>query len=132
PILEEDCVHVDGGVFNNLPAKFASDFGVSTVVAVDVGSDEAGPWRYGVERAPKPGAKPLLPSMFELLYRVGTVGGGAAEEAARRDSHVFMRPNLEGVGIFGWHLHQQAIEAGRKAVLENLAKIKTSIGGTFL
>jgi NTE family protein len=131
PILEDNSVHVDGGLFNNLPAKFAGEFGVSTVVAVDVGSDAGGPWRYGVEREVKPGAKPPLPSMFELLYRVGTVGGGAAEEAARRDSNVFLRPNLDGIGIFGWALHRQAIDAGHRVVIENLPKIKASLGGTF-
>jgi len=131
PVVEGDAVHVDGGVFNNLPAKFASEFGVSTVIAVDVGSDSGGPWRYGVARAPRSGEKPPLPSMFELLWRVGTIGGGAAEEAARRDSSVFLRPDLEGIGIFGWHLHRQAIDAGHRVVIENLPKIKASLGGTF-
>jgi NTE family protein len=128
PVLENDAIHVDGGVFNNLPAKFASDFGVSTVITVDVGSDAGGPWHYSVVRKPRPGDKPPLPSMFELLWRVGTIGGGATEEAARRDSNVFLRPALEGIGIFSWHAHQQAMAAGYQAVTERLPDIKAAIG----
>jgi NTE family protein len=130
PVLENEAIHVDGGVFNNLPAKFAGDFGVSTVITVDVGSDAGGPWRYGVARKPRPGEKPPLPSMFELLWRVGTIGGGASEEAARRDSNVFLRPDLEGIGIFSWHSHQQAIAAGYRAVTERLSDIKAAIAGS--
>jgi NTE family protein len=131
PVLVEGVIHVDGGVFNNLPAKFVGDFGVSTVITVDVGLDAGGPWRYGVARKPWPGDKPPLPSMFELLWRVGTVGGGASEEAARRDSNVFLRPTLDGIGIFSWHSHQQAIAAGYRAVTERLPDIKAAIGSSF-
>ena len=80
---------------------------------------------------PTPGVgAPPLPSMFELLWRVGTIGGGASE-AARRDSNVFLRPTLDGIGIFSWHSHHQAIAAGYRAVTERLPDIKAAIGSSF-
>ena len=130
PVLEDGSIHVDGSVFNNLPAKFVGNFGVTTVITVDVGLDAGGPWRYGVVRKPRPRKKPPLPSMFELLWRISTIGGGAYEEAARRDSNVFLRPALDGIGIFSWHLHQQAIAAGYRAVTERLPDIKAAIGSS--
>jgi NTE family protein len=38
PVVEDGIIHVDGGVLNNMPVDIIKDVGVSSVIAVDVGS----------------------------------------------------------------------------------------------
>jgi NTE family protein len=109
PVIEGETVYVDGGVLNNLPADF---------IAVDVGPDADGPWRPSRGR---------MPGMIELLWRVGTLGGTGARVAESRDCDVLIRPAVSGIGIFGWHAREEALQAGYKAVLDHLAEIRAAI-----
>jgi|SRR5580700_1195119 NTE family protein len=118
PVIEGETVYVDGGVLNNLPADFMEEFGVSAVIAVDVGPDADGPWRPSRGR---------MPGMIELLWRVGTLGGTGARVAESRDCDVLIRPAVSGIGIFGWHAREEALQAGYKAVLDHLAEIRAAI-----
>ncbi len=130
PVLEHDAVHVDGGVLNNLPTNCMSEFGVSVRIAIDVGSDSGGPWRFRGDHLVQAGGKTNLPSLLELLVRVGTIGSGAAEESMRGQGDVVIRPAVSDIGVFGWRARERAIKAGYQAVLEHLPEIRAAVGPT--
>jgi NTE family protein len=128
PVIERNAVYVDGGVLNNLPANLIGEFGVGTVIAVDVSSDSGGSWHFHNRRQPQARRGTGGPRMLELLWRVGTIGSGAAEEAASRDCNIVLRPAVGEIGIFGWQAREQAIEAGYKVALEHLPEIAVALG----
>jgi NTE family protein len=118
PVIEAGTVHVDGGVLNNMPVDIIWDFGVSAVIAVDVGSlrqSEA----FGKDHI----------SLAELLWRVGTIGDGPGANAERRRADVILKPAVEKVGLFGWNACDEAVAAGQQVVLEHLPEIRAILAG---
>ena len=91
PIVEQNAVYVDGGVLNNMPTDIIRDFGVASAIAVDVGSSLEAPARLDGEMG--------LPSIWELLWRVGTIGGDTAASRLRRDGDVMLRPEMGKIGF---------------------------------
>ena len=124
PVIEDGAVHVDGGVLDNLPVTPMHEFGVESIIAVDVGSDSQSSWRYGDEHRIGDGSKAASPSMIELLWRVGTISSGAARDLAQDNVKLVVRPAVSDIGIFGWQASERAIEAGRIEIIKHLQEIR--------
>lgn len=120
PIIEQNVVYVDGGVLNNMPIDAIRDFGVASVIAVDVGASLQGQARSDGLSG--------LPNILDLLWRVGTIGSDTAANRIRRDGDVVIRPEVGDVGLFGWDAHEKAIAAGHQAALDHLDEIKAAMG----
>ncbi|MDR3530681.1 MAG: patatin-like phospholipase family protein [Rhodopila sp.] len=120
PIIEQNVVYVDGGVLNNMPTDAVRDFGVASVIAVDVGSSPEGQGRSGGESS--------VPNILDLLWRVGTIGSDTAANRVRRECDVMLRPEVGKVGLFGWDAYEKAIAAGYQAALEHLDEINAAVG----
>jgi len=116
PVIEAGTIHVDGGVLNNMPVDIIRDFGVSSVIAVDVGS---------IWRTASSGGDPV--SMVELLWRVGTIGDGSGENAERGDADLVLKPAVAHLGLFGWRAVDAAFAAGRRVVDEHLQDIRAVV-----
>jgi NTE family protein len=120
PIVEGNAVYVDGGVLNNMPTDVIRKFGVASTIAVDVGTSLEGQAQFDGEMG--------LPSLWDLLWRVGTIGSDTAAARMRRDGDVVLRPDVGNMRLFDWSRHEKAIAAGHRVVLENLDAIKAASG----
>jgi NTE family protein len=120
PIMDQNIVYVDGGVLNNMPTDAIRDFGVTSVIAVDVGSSLEGQARSDGEST--------LPNMLDLLWRVGTIGSDTAANRLPREGEVVLRPQVGNVGLFDWDAHEKAIAAGHQIALDHLDEIKAAVG----
>jgi NTE family protein len=120
PIVEQNAVYVDGGVLNNMPTDAIRDFGVASTIAVDVGTSLEGQARFDGEMG--------LPSLWDLLWRVGTIGSDTAAARTRRDGDLVLRPEVGNMRLFDWNAHERAIAAGHQVVLENMEEIKAASG----
>jgi NTE family protein len=116
PILEQNAIYVDGGVLNNMPIEGIHGFGVASVIAVEVGSRDA-----------RSGGETGLPNIFELLWRVGTIGSDSAVTPIRDDHDVLLNPILEDIGLFDWNRHEKAIAAGYQAAIGQMDEIKAAL-----
>ncbi len=119
PILEGNALYVDGGVLNNMPIEGIHEFGVASVIAVDVGS---------MEKDARSGGETGLPGILDLLWRVGTIGSDAAANPIRDGRDVLLKPAVGDIGLFDWNAHEKAIAAGHQAALDHLDEIKTALG----
>ena len=122
PVVEQNAVYVDGGVLNNLPIDAIRDFGVASVIAVDVGSS--------LEAQARSDGTTGLPNIVDLLWRVGSIGNDAASRV-RRDGDVVLKPDVGNLGLFDWNAYETAIAAGHQVVLEHLDEIKAALGRTL-
>jgi NTE family protein len=118
PIMEQGSVYVDGGVLNNMPTDAIRGFGVASAIAVDVGSS--------LERQARSDGEDALPSLLDLLWRVGTIGSDTAATRTQHDGDVVLKPDVGNMGLFDWNAHERAIAAGHQAVLEHLDEIKAA------
>ncbi len=119
PIIEQNAVYVDGGVLNNMPTDAVREFGVASVIAVDVGSS--------LEAQGRADGEPALPSMLDLLWRVGTISSDMKMNRMRRDGDVLLKPPVGNMGLFDWNAHQKAIAAGYSVAFEHLEEIKAAL-----
>jgi NTE family protein len=124
PIMHQNAVYVDGGILNNLPTDFVRNFGVTSVIAVDVAASLEGQARSDGRRG--------LPNMWDLLWRVGTIGSDTTT-AGRipRDGEVVLKPEVGSIGLLDWNAHDRAVAAGHQAALEHLDAIKATLGRTL-
>ena len=116
PVMEQNTVYVDGGILNNMPTDAIREFGVASAIAVDVGSS--------LERQARSDGEAGLPSLLDLLWRVGTIGSDTAAKRVRHDGDVVLKPDVGDMGLFDWNAHERAIAAGHQAVLDHLDDIK--------
>jgi NTE family protein len=93
---------------------------VASAIAVDVGSSLEGQARLD--------GGSDLPNLWDLLWRVGTIGSDAAASRAARDGDVVLKPAVGGIGLFDWNAHERAVAAGHLVVLEHLDRIKAASG----
>lgn len=122
PVFENGAIHVDGGVLNNIPVDIVRTFGVSSVIAVDVGPIGQGARSEGSSNTDSV-------SLMELLWRVGTIGDGAGANAGRRDADLVLRPEVANVSLFGWRACDEAIAAGRQVVRQHIQDIRALLAG---
>ena len=118
PIMEQNAIYVDGGVLNNMPIEGIHEFGVASVIAVDVGS---------VERDARSGGETGLPYILDLLWRVGTIGSDTAANTLRDGRDILLKPAVGDIGIFDWNAHEKAIKAGHQAATDHLDAIKAAL-----
>jgi NTE family protein len=118
PVMEQGAVYVDGGVLNNMPTDVIRGFGVASAIAVDVG--------LSLEEQARSDGEDALPSLLDLLWRVGTIGSDTAATRTRRDSDVILKPDVGNMGLFDWNAHERAIAAGHQAVREHLDEIRAA------
>jgi NTE family protein len=122
PVVEQNAVYVDGGVLNNLPIDAIRDFGVASVIAVDVGSS--------LQAQARSDGTNGLPNIVDLLWRVGSIGSDAASRI-RRDGDVVLKPEVGSLGLFDWNAHEVAIAAGHQVVLDHLDEIEAAVSRTL-
>ncbi|HEY9235475.1 MAG TPA: patatin-like phospholipase family protein [Phenylobacterium sp.] len=125
----EDNVLVDGAVMKNFPADLMRLSHLGPIVGVDVSrgrsitaDDVARPesvWRWI-----RTGDWRKGPPIVSLLMRAATVSTGRDLAAAREATDVLVTPDLTGVEIRDWSAFEPAVEAGYRATLEALDKLK--------
>jgi NTE family protein len=121
PIMANNMVYVDGGVLDNMPTDAIRDFGVASVIAVDVG--------YPVDNQERlSDGVTGLPNMLDLLWRVGTIGSDAVANRAPHQGDVIVRPDVAHLGLFEWDAHECAIAAGHQAALDSMDEITSALG----
>ncbi len=132
PFTQDNNVLVDGAVMKNFPADIMRAFHLGPIIGVDVSrgrsitaQDVAQPgsvWRWLLSGEWRRG-----PPIVSLLMRAATVSTGRDLAAAREASDLLISPNLEGIEIRDWRAYEPAVEAGRIATAQALARLETPV-----
>ena len=112
PTVADGRVLVDGGLVNNLPVDVMVADGEGPVIAVDVSGE---PFRRRRGRRARP-------SIVETLAGATVAGGRARADANRGLADCVLLPDTGGIGLLDFRRLDEAVEAGRRAVLEATAR----------
>lgn len=105
---------IDGGVVNNLPADVALNLGAQVVVAVDVSAPLGDPPRTSVEV--------ILRSYAITSQELTRVKLARAKERLG-ERLLYVRPQVEGIGVLEFERLFQAKEAGWRAAQQLIPKL---------
>ncbi|MDR3513505.1 MAG: patatin-like phospholipase family protein [Caulobacteraceae bacterium] len=132
PMTQGDNVLVDGAVMKNFPADIMRSMHLGPIVGVDVtrgksivAADVARPdtvWRWIFSGQWRKG-----PPIVSLLLRTATVSTARDIAANREASDVLILPKMDDVEIRDWDAYDLAVEAGRAATEEALAKLSHAV-----
>jgi NTE family protein len=115
PVMMEGKALVDGGVRENLPTDTATAAGAPVVVAVRLHSS--------LEAQPEPNFRRLFPYMDRIL----SIYLSEIEHKATDSANVLVAPEVGHMRLYSFDRTSvaNAIEAGEKAAMEQLPRIRT-------
>lgn len=124
PVERDGRLLIDGGVLNNVPFDVARARGATYVLAVDLTNTAP----FGAPAPPTPTAGGVIERMLSFTQRQRTwqvlstvtdiiTGNSLNVRLAVSQPDLLLRPDLGTIGLFDFHRWEEAIEAGRTAVL---------------
>ena len=113
PVKIDGHDYVDGGLISKVPVRVARQLGVDIVIAVDVS-------RPPIDHEP-------LDSTFAVMDQAVTIMQQEVVDQELSQADVVIRPELGVMSITDFDMRQDAIDAGEKAALAAVGKIKELI-----
>jgi len=110
---------IDGGVVNNLPADVVVDMGAEVVVAVDVSAPLAS--------NPSTTMEVVLQSYAITARQLVRVKLARVRERLG-ERLIYVRPEVEGIGVLEFERLPEAVAAGRAAAQAAIARIRAAFG----
>ncbi|RZI99358.1 MAG: cyclic nucleotide-binding domain-containing protein [Brevundimonas sp.] len=134
PVVIDGQVLVDGAVLKNFPAEVMRQMNAGPVVGVDMsearGVDPAliehpsGLWRMIATGTWRRG-----PPIVSILMRAATLTTDADLETSRAATDLLVQPTPDGVDIRDWKAFTPAVDAGYRAMKDELAKLDGPVTG---
>ena len=131
PIPIDGHLHVDGGTVNNLPVDVMGDFGVGTIIAVDLLSDTIRTLDLDwiprtrdllLDRLrPRSRRRYRLPSLGEILLNASVLHSVGRQRTMRDRADLCIRPVLARVGLLEWKKFDIVVRCGHDSAAAALA-----------
>ena len=123
PVFDNGDLLVDGGVLNNLPGDVMKRTCGGPVIAVDVSPQKDLAIDPEMIHAPsawkmlwnnvRPAAEQMhLPNLLALMMRTTMLGSTSKSQEVSRDVDLYLRPPIDGFGIFEWKSLEKLAQAG--------------------
>lgn len=104
--------YVDGGLVSPVPVRYARQMGAELVIAVDISS---------------PPESNAASDTLQVLLQTFSIMGKSINALELRDADLVVRPILIGVGSADFSARRQAIDAGRRTMLQLLPQLRLVI-----
>lgn len=127
PAVMNDDLHVDGGVFNNLPVDVMSKLGVGTLIAVDLQT-----YRRFEETDPESDRRRKLPSLLFVVMESTMMSGRIMGQEYRKAVDVYVNPPLKHFSLIDWHKFDQIEEIGYRSTYAILREKAPAIRNAVL
>ena len=132
PVFQDGQIIVDGAVLNNLPVDVMHGFGRGRIIGVDVGSQHSPVACDDVDDTSVLGRFRLIrdkraPSIFQLLFRAGSLSSAVVAATNREQSSILLTPPLDGIDVLDWKAFDRAREAGYRHAMEHMPAIQAAV-----
>jgi NTE family protein len=128
PVSEAGHVLVDGAVTKNMPSDVMRSMHLGPIIGIDVAEARGitaedvevptSTWRWVASGEWRKG-----PPIVSVLMRAATVSNAHEQAAARDFTDLLIVPDIGPVEIRDWKAYDPAVDAGRRAMLDALAKL---------
>ena len=128
PVIYKNGLHVDGGIFNNLPIDVMEQTGAGFTMAVDLdipNEDEEQleciPSTWQIIKGKLFGKRPLkIPSLMSILVKSTTLNSDFKTRQLRTRADLYFNPDLSQYGLIDWKTFDHCVQAGYENAIEVL------------
>lgn len=129
PVINGGCVHVDGGIFNNLPIDVMNSNGIKKIAAVDLEVKteelleiEKLPNAWGVIKSNlgMSESNVEVPTLMSTIIHSCTVASDVQARRWRPLVGLYFNPKLSNVGLMEWKRFDEIVEFGYRHAVEVL------------
>ncbi|MEZ4956365.1 MAG: patatin-like phospholipase family protein [Saprospiraceae bacterium] len=128
PVIHEGDLHIDGGIFNNLPIDIMGNLGVGRIIAVDFDLDQQAEcnvaympstWQIIKDKFTKK-LKYNIPSLMSTIIQATTLNSDFRSRQMRLQADIFLNPDLSRFGLMEWKKYDEIVEMGYRHTIERL------------
>ncbi len=123
PVFDNGDLIVDGGVLNNLPGDVMKRICGGPVIAVDVSPQKdlaidphmihaPSSWKILWNNVNPAAERMHLPNLLALMMRTTMLGSTSKSQEVAREVDLYLRPPIDGFGIFEWKSLEKLAQAG--------------------
>jgi NTE family protein len=132
PVVFDNSLLVDGGVFNNFPVDVMADLGVSRIIGVDLMANtessydvEDMPSNWEVIRRRWLSRKPpyRVPTIIDTIMETTTLFSTFKHKQARALTDICINPNVSRFGLMEWTAFDAIVEEGYREASKVLEKL---------
>ncbi len=109
PILIDEEVHVDGGIFNNIPVDIMLTKNVGNIIAVRVDKEEKNDVKLNE-----------IPGLLNTFVKSAVANSDSKAESLESFVDLYFEPQVSKFGLLGWKYHDKIMSMGAKHAIEKL------------
>ena len=127
PVVYQQCIHVDGGIFNNLPIDVIMALGVKKIAAVDLdvtqdehlGIDQLpSTWQILLNRMYSRNSQHQIPSLMTTIMKSCMVSSDVQARKFRSEVGLYFNPDVSKVGLMDWKQYDETVKIGYEHACE--------------
>jgi len=129
PVCRQQQVYVDGATINSLPVDVMQDVMTGTIIAVDVGTDQAFATDTDGSDVPAPWNLPAWLrgrgsriGIKKILLRAGMVNSAATSIGQRQQTDLLLQPPLASIDLLDWQAFERVVEIGYRHAVEAIER----------
>ncbi len=129
PVICDNEILVDGGIFDNLPIGVMGDLGIARIIAVDldVKADYALPenrmpssWRVLAEKLFTRRPRLKVPTIMSTIIQTSTIYSELQARRYRSEVGLYFHPDVRKFGLMDWKKFDEIVEVGYRHACEVL------------
>lgn len=133
PTLLNKDLHIDGGIFNNLPIDVMEGKGLKNIIAVDLDVTNTKqsefhkiPSTWDIIKSKFGGKRKYyqIPSLMSTLIQSTTLNSDHKTRRIRSRANLFFNPDLTNFGLIEWKAFDKIVEAGYENAMQVLEEWK--------
>lgn len=109
PVIINDEVHVDGGIFNNVPVDIMLTKNVGKIIAVRVDKEEDTDAKYKE-----------IPGLLSTFVKSAVANSDSKAESLESFVDLYFEPQVSKFGLLGWKHHDKIMQMGAEHAHEKL------------
>lgn len=138
PVIDEEGLLVDGGIFNNTPVDVMLAQGVGKVISVDMNVQRTlqknedyqsgGTWQAFKGRVMGQNTGTRIPNMMSVIFQSTTISSDFKANQYKPYCDLYINPNVSNFGIIDWKSYEKIVEIGYQTAIEAIdEQLKTTL-----
>ncbi|RYU94663.1 patatin-like phospholipase family protein [Emticicia agri] len=141
PVIDDDGLLVDGGIFNNTPVDVMLSMGVGKVISVDMNIQRSlqkkeeiqtgNTWTSFKARVMGNSTGAKIPNMMSMIFQSTTIASDFKANQYKPYCDLYINPNVSNFGLMDWKSYDKIVEIGYQTAVSAIKEQLTNTIDSF-